>query len=551
MVRVVAGTWALLLAATILVAQDSQGTQGKPADTQVQFHGTYEELKPQQKKLIDEWYAEYNRLANNQSSPAEYNELSLSTRATFEAVTHALMTTKLTDQAGRPMGNALDLVQVIETIIGKVPQAGGDLQFRLYVLLKPDALQKLKNSPEFFRDRDNTVYHHGHPLNYRQDGGTPSIQISMAKDFRHADINVDYRSAKFPQALFNGHVTAANSDVRAGNNTQRHTQRWPGLTDWWRNPFGLPDSAGLTAETVKAGEVPATPRKGEDNLEDAVQDFLSAWLVERKPELAAAYLSPRSFACLAEHGPQAGNEINAGVAPSLAARDMRRTSELIGKVASLPDAVQPAPLKGEGLKLVKQSDSLAYSLYQVSNGAAAEFDCDPDRAYGDFDKARIAGTTGKYGQYYASVFRLKAPKGRSDAITLLWTKEEKYWKVVAWEVEPEEEKPGPMPDTRRKTAAAVLAPPPPGKGEADPAMLQAAHDFLYAWLVDDNFDQAATFFSTRCHECVDLYLPDGEKPPATPAEHAAYLPQRARHGGQGCGNGAPSERCAGARPAGP
>lgn len=81
MVRVVADTLALFLAATILVAQDSQGKEDKPAETQVQFHGTYEELKPLQKKLIDEWYAEYNRLTNNHSSPAEDNDLSLSTRA--------------------------------------------------------------------------------------------------------------------------------------------------------------------------------------------------------------------------------------------------------------------------------------------------------------------------------------------------------------------------------------------------------------------------------------------------------------------------------------
>ena len=79
------------------------------------------------------------------------------------------------------MGTALDLVQAIEAINGKVPRARGDLQFRMYVLLKPDALQKLKDSTEFFRDRDNTVYHHGYPLNYRQ-AGTPSIQFSMAKD---------------------------------------------------------------------------------------------------------------------------------------------------------------------------------------------------------------------------------------------------------------------------------------------------------------------------------------------------------------------------------
>src|SRR5580704_13659237 len=153
MLRRLTTTLVFLLSLTFLVAQD------KPADTTVQFHGTYEKLKPEQKKLIDDWYAEYNRLAKDHSDPAEYNQFSLSTRTTFEAVTHALMTTKLTDKSGKSMGNALDLVQAIETINGKVPQARGDLQFRVYVILRPDALQSLKKSSEFFRDRDNTVYH--------------------------------------------------------------------------------------------------------------------------------------------------------------------------------------------------------------------------------------------------------------------------------------------------------------------------------------------------------------------------------------------------------
>ena len=128
------------------------------------------------------------------------------------------------------MGNALDLVQSVEAINGKVPHARGDLQFRIYVVLKPDAIERLKAAGEFFRDRDNTIYHHGYPLNYRQEGSAPTIQISVAKDARHADIDVDYRSAKFPQGLVNGHLTAANSDAALHPNVQASTRAfWHGV----------------------------------------------------------------------------------------------------------------------------------------------------------------------------------------------------------------------------------------------------------------------------------------------------------------------------------
>src|SRR4051812_24016186 len=122
--------------------------QQQPTDAAHEFNGTYEQLRPAQKKLIDRWYAEYNQMMGEHLDPAEYSQLSLSTRTTFEAVTHALLTTHLTSKPGEPLGTALDLVKSIEAINGKVPKARGDLQFRMYVVLNPDAVTKLKESRE-------------------------------------------------------------------------------------------------------------------------------------------------------------------------------------------------------------------------------------------------------------------------------------------------------------------------------------------------------------------------------------------------------------------
>ena len=497
----------------------TQPTTVQSASVTPQFHGTYEELKPQQKQLIDEWYADYNKLTGDHADPKEYNQFSLSTRTTYEAVTHALMNTTLTDKSGKPMGTALDLVESIETINGKVLRARGDLQFRMYVVLKPDALQKLKGSSEFFRDRDNTIYHHGYPLNYRQDG-VPSIQFSMARDGRHADIDVDYRSSSFPAGLFNGHLTAANSDVRAGNNTQIHLQRWQGLTDWWRTIFGLPAEVDDPTTNLLPGDVPPTPAKGGGKPEDAVQDFLQSWLVDQKPEFSAAYFSTRSFACLAEYAPDTGRTVNRGNAPYVAAKDLRVISRAIGKVVNVSDAVQPATLHDKEIKPVKQPYATQFSLYELSNAAAADFECDPEKAFDDFDQARVSGKSKKSSGSFAAVFRLKAPEEKSDTITLIWAKEGKYWKIVAWEVEPEEAKPGMTPDIRRRNAVAKAAQPAKTKMKADPAVEQASHEFLHMWLVDDNYDGAAKYVSPRSDACVDLYMAEGQKPQATPDEYS-------------------------------
>ena len=184
--------------------------------------------------------------------------------------------------------------------------------------------------------------------------------------------------------------------------------------------------------------------------------------------------------------------------------------------------MKPASLNDSTFKATKQAYATAFSLYQVTNGTAAEFECDPENAYEDFDKARLSKTAGTYGNYFVSAFRLNAPQGKSDPITLLWTKEGKYWKVVAWEFEPEEAKPRATPDTRRRKSA-VAATAPKTYANADADFLRASQDFLQSWLVADNFDHAATYFSPRADECVTAYLAEGEQPPSTPEQYAAYI----------------------------
>jgi len=508
----------LLLVCVVLIAVAAP-SQDQAKNTTSAFPGTYEQLKPQQKKLIDDWYAEYDKLMHQNDPPTDYDQLSLSTRTTFEAVTHALMTTNLTGKSGQSMGNALELVQSVETIHGKVPKARGDLQFRVYVILRPDALQKLKDSTEFFRDRDNTVYHHGYPLNWRQDGGAPSIQISMAPDGRHADIDVDYRSSKFPAALLNGHLTASNSDVRAGNNTQRHLQRWEGLTDWWRNLFGLdiPDADSEVA--VATGDVPPVPLNGSGKLEDATLDFLTSWLVQGKPEMSAAYLSTRSYSCLEEYGPQSGNEVSGAAAPYLAARDMAAISKALGKAAKLQDAVTASQLNDPRLKMVKQQYANLFTIYAVPNGVAPEFECDEQRALKDFEAARLTGVKKKYSGYYASVVLLKQPHETGQIITLLWTKEGAYWKVVAWDAEPEDATPQAIPDTRRESLAEETEPVMKG----DPALLEASHKFLREWLIKRDYVAAVNYFSPKSYACIEPALAPEQPKPTTPSQYLNYM----------------------------
>jgi hypothetical protein len=211
-----------LLLGVALVYQWWTGSPPTAPVTQVNASGgSYGALAPAQRGLVDDLVARYETVTGKPAVPAEmYDGLALSTKTTFNAVTHALSRTPLTDSAGRSMNlTALDLIAKVDAVAGGIPGESGDKQFRIYVQLRPDAQQLLQQSREFSRQVDNTVYHRGYPICFRGSGGTPSIQFSLARDGTHGDIDVDYRQSQFPIMLINGHLTASNSDVRAGNNT--------------------------------------------------------------------------------------------------------------------------------------------------------------------------------------------------------------------------------------------------------------------------------------------------------------------------------------------
>ena len=151
------------------------------------------------------------RKSERASAQETFDSLSLSEQTTFDAVTHALSRSSLSGQQGEPLGRALDLVADVE----RTPACAGVVRTSssACMRLKPGARQTLERSRQFYVAEENTVFHVGfHPPSARME--EPTLQISMSETER-ADIDVDYRSSKSPQALFNGHLSSSNSDVYA------------------------------------------------------------------------------------------------------------------------------------------------------------------------------------------------------------------------------------------------------------------------------------------------------------------------------------------------
>jgi len=129
----------------------------------LQFGGAYAGLGERRQRLVDDWLARLKNTTGQKLEPAPFYDetLAVSSKTTFDAVTHALMTTPLTDATGAKLAglpDTLALIEHVESISGQIPGASGDHQFRIYVRLMPDALNTLARSQEFKRGVDNTSF---------------------------------------------------------------------------------------------------------------------------------------------------------------------------------------------------------------------------------------------------------------------------------------------------------------------------------------------------------------------------------------------------------
>ena len=483
------------------------GVSAQDAPQADSFGGGYSSLRPQQKRLVDDWFQRFSALIRKPVDPAEgYDNLPLSARTTFNAVTHALSKTRMTDGSGNLAESALELVDKVNSVAGEVLGARSDEQFRIYVQTKPGAERLLSQSKEFKRS-DNTTYHRGYPISYRTKGGAPSIQVSLSRDTSRADIDVDYRSSSFPVCLVNGHLNAANSDVRAGDNDVKHNQQWEGLQNWWRNLLGLPLLEASRA-TVQGRVVAQEPRHKDAKPADAIFDFLNTWLVDQNPNDSIAYFAGESFACLESAQRQ---KVDRGMVKFTILLNMASANQAIGKVSSLSEASAGAEVSGARVKVIDHPHHSEFVLYDVREDLAEEFKCDKE-----LDAPEVTAKAMKskaFGKYVGAVFRLGVKGRQGRVVATLWRKDNNYWKLISYKVDPEldrSEVPNVSPSPVTAPQLAVV--------DGDKEMIEAASGFLKLWLLKKDIGKALQYVAPECWQCARVYHPEGSAASSTAAD---------------------------------
>ena len=475
--------------------QNKAATSQKPKSESLELGKSYAALRPEQKRLIDDFIRHYNATTGSELVAEQaYDNARLSTRTTFDAVTHALLNAKMTDAQGKSLGRAIDLVEAVDQVMGEESGVGGDLQFRLYVYLKPDALDILSRSQEFSHDKDNSVYHKGFPICYRLKKGPPSIQFSISRDHKLSDIDVDYRSSTFPKGLVNGHLSASNSDVRAGNNLDRHDRRWSGLNGWWRDVFGQLGSGGKPPKengTARLGNIPLNPGvKADQGVDKSAHDFLQSWVVGKEPNKSVAYFSRLSYPCLEVVAQKSGQSVPPGMIRLRTMMAMQKFSDSTGTVNSVADVFEPADKWSQALKSAKNAYASEFLLVSVPEDMGPDEEC--------LATPNDNTSKGSAGKYFATAFRGKQGDSRNKVMSLLWAQEGDYWRIVAIRIE-DSSNAGIVPNNAAETVPKVEE---PRSITGDPAAVKEITEFYQTWIVKRNVIQASAFASPRSYACL-------------------------------------------------
>jgi hypothetical protein len=116
--------------------------------------------------------------------------------------------------------------------------------------------------------------------------------------------------------------------------------------------------------------IPTTPRLGKRNLDAMVNDFLTAWLVEGDIVASMAYVSERSYACLARNGENPA-DFDYGMAPVQLMIAMKAARDALGARASLDTIVTGLRLTMPALRVVTQPHHARFVIYAVPDDVAA------------------------------------------------------------------------------------------------------------------------------------------------------------------------------------
>jgi hypothetical protein len=196
------------------------------------------------------------------------------------------------------------------------------------------------------------------------------------------------------------------------------------------------ESVDLMARQAKKTPTPLPPDRPAGavitEVQDAVQEFLTDWLVRRNYDQALLLVSDQALACVStEAAAGSGTRSSEQKRQDLRAT-MKRVSEQLGAYENLTEAVEAVIPWRKAFRVVKQPFEGEFTLVQAPEAFAKSFLCQ-DRSDAALTKA-LDDPAPTYGEYYGAVLRLRAKGDAGGVLGLLWGKEDSAWRLLSWKV---------------------------------------------------------------------------------------------------------------------
>ena len=253
-----------------------------------------------------------------------------------------------------------------------------------------------------------------------------------------------------------------------------------------------------------SGGIPLNPAvKADQGVDKSAHDFLQSWVVKKEPNMSVAYFSRRSYPCLEALPQNSRQSMAQGMVRLRTVTAMQKFSDSTGTVNSVADVFEPADKWSQALKPAKNAYASEFRLVNVPPDMAADEEC---IAISNADSSKQSKE-----KYFATAFRGKQGASRNKVMSLLWTQEGDYWKIIAIRIEDSSDA-GLVPNN----AAAQTEPSveEPRNIAGDPAAVKDITEFYQTWIVKRNVAQASNFASPRSYQC--LPAPSEEQKKLTP-----------------------------------
>ena len=156
-------------------------------------------------------------------------------------------------------------------------------------------------------------------------------------------------------------------------------------------------------------------------VHDAVQEFLTDWLVRRDVDEALGFFSDRAYACMNVDDDREEEALDTRQARETLSELMSYAADELGRRNNLTEAVVAVPPITPGRQLISHPYEREFIMASGDAAAAAKYLCGQE-----------AGAEPDESTYYGVLFRFRQ-KGAA-ALGLLWTQEAGAWRLVSYQV---------------------------------------------------------------------------------------------------------------------